>query len=398
MYSKKVLENLTNMAMAGILATDSTGRVLFGGSPSEPLCRKADLRQLLIEKRRGQDFPALLYEEPGIFWASFFDGDCYYLSGPVSTVHLDLLAQHRFYRKYNIPAPEERKLSYLPLNRYLSTVAVIAAVLEGNRELDVGALLAGNGIAAPKEEEAFAQNAQLPDPEQTEGYHHTYRDEKILADYVQKGDLDGALAYNKMMLENAGRVSEKSTLQSYNMAVIAITLNTRAVLEAGVSPDQAYGLSDFYLQQLSPSLTSIEQQRIVRSELIELVKCCQKLNARKNYSNYVEAAKSYVARHYREKISIETVAGGLGISTGYLSRLFHSQEGLPFQQYVVRFRVERAANLLKFSDSSLAEIGSYVGFPSQSYFTERFRQVMQLTPREYRNRYQPAEFKNRSGQ
>ena len=150
MSSKKVLENLTNMAMAGILATDSTGRVLFGGSPSEPLYRKADLRQLLIEKRRGQDFPALLYEEPGIFWASFFDGDCYYLSGPVSTVHLDLLAQHRFYRKYNIPAPEERKLSYLPLNRYLSTVAVSAAVLEGNRELDVGRCLPGTGLPRPK--------------------------------------------------------------------------------------------------------------------------------------------------------------------------------------------------------------------------------------------------------
>lgn len=215
---------------------------------------------------------------------------------------------------------------------------------------------------------------------------------------MQKGDLDGALAYNKMMLENAGRVAGKSALQPYNMAVIAITLNTRAALEAGVSPDRAYGLSDYYLQQLDPSLPALEQQRLVRSELTEIVKMCQELNARRNYSNYVEAAKSYVARHYREKVSIETVAEGLGISTGYLSRLFHSQEGLPFQRYVVRFRVERAANLLKFSDSSLAEIGSYVGFPSQSYFTERFRQEMELTPREYRNRYQPAEFKNRSGQ
>ena len=62
------------------------------------------------------------------------------------------------------------------------------------------------------------------------------------------------------------------------------------------------------------------------------------------------------------------------------------------QEYIARFRVERAANLLKYSNESIAGIGDYVGFPSQSYFGNTFKKYMGMSPGQYREKYQNSSF------
>ena len=74
---------------------------------------------------------------------------------------------------------------------------------------------------------------------------------------------------------------------------------------------------------------------------------------------------------------------------GYVySREMH----IRLQDYIVRFRVERAANLLTYSDESLGRIAEYVNFPSQSYFGKVFKQYMHETPKEYRESHKTKEF------
>ena len=54
---------------------------------------------------------------------------------------------------------------------------------------------------------------------------------------------------------------------------------------------------------------------------------------------------------------------------------------MKIQDYILKFRIERAANLLKYSDASISEISDYVCFNSQSHFGSIFKQYMQMTPR-----------------
>lgn len=89
---------------------------------------------------------------------------------------------------------------------------------------------------------------------------------------------------------------------------------------------------------------------------------------------------------------LDDIAEKMGISPTYLSRLFSKEKGMPLQEYVLKVRVDRAANLLTYSDSSIAEIGDYVNFPSQSYFGRVFKKYTGLTPKQYRNAHKPREF------
>ena len=60
--------------------------------------------------------------------------------------------------------------------------------------------------------------------------------------------------------------------------------------------------------------------------------------------------------------------------------------------YILKFRVKRAANLLKYSDATLSEISDYVCFNSQSHFGSVFKEYMKMTPRQYREKYKRKEF------
>lgn len=54
--------------------------------------------------------------------------------------------------------------------------------------------------------------------------------------------------------------------------------------------------------------------------------------------------------------------------------------------------MDRAANLLKYSEASISEISDYIGFYSQSHFGKVFKQYKKMTPKEFREKNQKKEF------
>lgn len=85
-------------------------------------------------------------------------------------------------------------------------------------------------------------------------------------------------------------------------------------------------------------------------------------------------------------LDLPSIARQCGVSTGHLSRLFHRATGLTFTDYVARFRVEHARNLLENSDKNITEAALASGFNSLSQFHRVFRQVYGHPPRELRRR------------
>ena len=97
------------------------------------------------------------------------------------------------------------------------------------------------------------------------------------------------------------------------------------------------------------------------------------------------AMKSDTTRQATWEISLDDIADTLHISPTYLSHLFRKEVGMCLQDYVNKLRVERAANLLVYSDKSLYDIAVYVHFPNQSYFGKMFKRYMNMTPKAYRD-------------
>lgn len=103
---------------------------------------------------------------------------------------------------------------------------------------------------------------------------------------------------------------------------------------------------------------------------------------------YVQQAKSWIAQHYAEDVTLEVLAEKLHISAVYLSILFKNVTGMNFSKYLTSVRMERAKELLKHCDMNLGQIAQAVGYDSANYFSSVFRRVTGLKPSEYRRLHQ----------
>ncbi|WP_203840365.1 helix-turn-helix transcriptional regulator [Winogradskya humida] len=90
-----------------------------------------------------------------------------------------------------------------------------------------------------------------------------------------------------------------------------------------------------------------------------------------------------LSRHW----TLTELAGRLGLSAGYLVRIFKATTGLPPVAYLARHRVETAAGRLLHTDDPITQIAQSVGWPDQNYFARRFRAHYGLTATTYRARF-----------
>lgn len=93
---------------------------------------------------------------------------------------------------------------------------------------------------------------------------------------------------------------------------------------------------------------------------------------------------SYVARNFREELSLEKMARELGVSRYVLSRVFSGTFHRNFNKYVNEQRLEYVISQLECSDRSITEICMDAGFESQRTFNRAFREKYKMTPRQYR--------------
>lgn len=94
----------------------------------------------------------------------------------------------------------------------------------------------------------------------------------------------------------------------------------------------------------------------------------------------------YLDGHYGEVISLEDAAAMVNMSKSHFTRSFRELTGQSFVTYLNRFRIAKAETLLAEPGLSMLEVSQRVGFCDQSYFGLVFRNMLQMTPREYKQR------------
>ncbi|ADO47037.1 AraC family transcriptional regulator [[Enterobacter] lignolyticus] len=98
----------------------------------------------------------------------------------------------------------------------------------------------------------------------------------------------------------------------------------------------------------------------------------------------------WVETHYHEKFSLDTLAGDIGFSRSYTSRIFRQQTGGSIHEYLLTRRIKRSCDLLRTTSLSIDAIAADVGFAEVTYFITCFKKMMQQTPLQYRKQtHQP---------
>lgn len=98
----------------------------------------------------------------------------------------------------------------------------------------------------------------------------------------------------------------------------------------------------------------------------------------------VRLACAYVERHFAEKVTLDDLARAAAVSPSYLIRLFKRQLETTPHDYLLRYRISRAKELLAETTLTSAVIAERVGFTSESNFSYRFKQMVGQGPRAYR--------------
>lgn len=95
--------------------------------------------------------------------------------------------------------------------------------------------------------------------------------------------------------------------------------------------------------------------------------------------------KDYIETHITERISLEEMAGELGYTTYYLSKLFKKHTGLSVNTYIQMRRIENSKEYLRNPTLSIADISMIFQLSTPSYYCSQFKRFTNMTPMAYRD-------------
>lgn len=100
--------------------------------------------------------------------------------------------------------------------------------------------------------------------------------------------------------------------------------------------------------------------------------------------DYVDFVKEYVAQNYMNEISFLDLAKVAHVSRSYLSSLFKKQVGCNFPEYLVKFRINKATEILDRKNFQLSEVASLVGYKDYAQFSKMFKKYKGYSPKQHK--------------
>ncbi|KAF3884930.1 MULTISPECIES: AraC family transcriptional regulator [Nostocales] len=98
----------------------------------------------------------------------------------------------------------------------------------------------------------------------------------------------------------------------------------------------------------------------------------------------LQKVADYVHDRLNQDISLSEMAGVLNLSQYHFCRLFKQSTGVTPHQYLTRYRIDRAKQLLLNTELTITEITFELGFNNHSSFTRLFKQYTGVTPKTFR--------------
>ena len=344
--------------------------------------------------------PAIL-EEPNIFRSS--DSVSYYIDenflyyglfrvkndsaalliGPVSQTPVSTSEAAKILRSMGEPAERARELvdyfssvpSY-PLRTFLQILCTVNYFINGEKT-DVGQLLLS--------EELPAMEPPAPSRSSESEMHNTMELEEMMLSCVEHGRTREISAmFSAPAAGRAGVMASDTLRQQKNLIICTATLVTRAAIRGGMNREQAFALSDMYIQKAELMSDVLSLTRLNAQMVLDFTRRVEAEKTGVHKSRMVRQARDYVFSHIGESVTTEALSRELGMNRTYLCKLFAEETGLTINQYVTLIKMEEARRLLDISQKSIAEISEYLGFSSQSYFQKVFKKSFRMTPTEYR--------------
>lgn len=239
-----------------------------------------------------------------------------------------------------------------------------------------------------EQQAALAAAAHSADEQSMQNIHSSFQLEQALMDMVRKGDTAALREWiTSAPAVNGGKLAIDQLRQMKNTFIVTATLTSRAAIRGGLDVDDAFSLSDAFIQkcELMNSLEAIINLQY--NMVLSFTERVERIRSGKNPSKLVADVANYIQHHLSEAITAEDMAKSLYLSRPYLSRKFKEETGENLTDYILKTKTEEAKRLLLYTDRTAAAISVYLGFSSQGHFARVFKKYTGATPHEYREKY-----------
>ncbi len=99
---------------------------------------------------------------------------------------------------------------------------------------------------------------------------------------------------------------------------------------------------------------------------------------------YINEALVFIEHNFQNNISVEDMADVCGLNRSYFGKIFKEALGVPPQEFLMKYRMVKATELLKLTKLSVGDISSAVGYDNQLHFSRAFKSIYGISPRKWR--------------
>ena len=214
-----------------------------------------------------------------------------------------------------------------------------------------------------------------------------YNPELEFYSHVKSGDMQWVKEATKEPLhlkKGLGRLSENPLRSLKYHFVVTAGLVARYCIDGGMSIDESYAISDLYINQADKCINPAELSSLHKTMCLEYTRRMRELRSSKICSKPIVDCINYIYANLHTRITAKQLADYVQLDPSYLSRLFKKETGSCLSEYINTRKLETACQMLQYSNYSPAKISATLAYPSQSYFTECFKNHTGMTPIKYR--------------
>jgi len=216
--------------------------------------------------------------------------------------------------------------------------------------------------------------------------HTPFEIESEISKFISMGDSDKAIRVLQEVNLTPHAKLASSTIRSYkNSMICSCAFMTRAAISGGVNSDEAFTLSDTYINHIE-DIDDIKELQQIEIKMVEGFANMVRTIKTSTYSSSILHVIYYIENHLCEDLDAKILAKEAYLNPSYLSSLFHKETGVTLSDWITRKRIEEASYHVLNSKEDIADIAFFYKFCSQSYFVQCFKKIKGVTPGEYRRK------------
>ncbi|MBQ3276891.1 MAG: helix-turn-helix domain-containing protein [Oscillospiraceae bacterium] len=323
-------------------------------------------------------------------------GDIKIVVGPTAQIMADAQKLRELAFRADVP-PEEvpafvegmNAIVRLPVETLLQMLCTMNHFLNGGEKLEL------SDLAIHETEQALIKSgverrrtSRVYEEVPAQQAHNTLALEEALMGIVRRGD---SVALRRWLSAapaiQGGTIAGDQLRQLRNLFIVTATLVSRAAIRGGMRQDDAFSLSDAYIQRAELLTSHSKIQNLQYNMLLEYTEQVEKLRRGEHTTKLSLDVANYVRHNLSEPVSVEKMAEAFFLSRPYLSSKFKQETGQTLTDFILKEKTEEAKRLLRYSDNPLSALSAYLGFSSHGHFSRVFKKYAGLTPGEYREKH-----------